>query len=162
MTTEQRSMSDRKITVYISAGYALGMAAIVIALMSHFRMLPPLNLYPLRTHWISVEDEAGNDRVQLTTLGGGGPALYVIDGNGDIAISGSAGPAGRGQLTFSSGGGGSIYIDGGSTEMAPLIELRDRASVRLRLTMDDQGNAILVNPVTGETKRVFDDPVEAQ
>jgi hypothetical protein len=160
MTTGQRSMSDRKITVYISAGYALGMVAIVIALMSHFRMLPPLNVYPLRTHWISVEDEAGDSRLQLTTLLGG-LSLDVMDDNGDIVISGGAG-SGGGEMRFHSEGGGSIHIRGGSTEMAPLIDLRSGSGAGLRLTLDDQGNAILVNPATGETKRVFDDPVEGE
>ncbi|MFU8828666.1 MAG: hypothetical protein ACNA8P_04430 [Phycisphaerales bacterium] len=154
-------MSDRKITVYISAGYALGMVAIVIALMSHFRMLPPLNAYPLRTHWIYVEDEAGNDRMQLTTLGGSGLWLTVTDDSDNIVISGGAG-SGGGEMRFHSEGGGSIHIRGGSTEMAPLIDLRSGSGAGLRLTLDDQGNAILVNPVTGESKRVFDDPVEGE
>lgn len=147
--------------VPLALAYGLSVIAIAIALASHFRMLPQWTGMPIRTQMLSVEDKSGDSRVQLTTLGGGSASLYVTDSNGDVVISGGAGLVGRGQMIFGSAtGGGSIHIDGGSTEMAPFIELRDGASVRLRLTLDDDGNPILVNPATGETKPVFNDPAE--
>ncbi len=160
MAATPKPLSDQKIKLYIGAAYALGLIAILLTLMSHFRMLPPLNLFPLRTHWITVEDESGNTKVQLTTLVRGSPLLLVTDDHGEVVISAGAGSAGHGQLTLGSGGGGSIRIDAGSPEIPPYIELRDQASGRLRLTLDDDGNPILVNPATGETKPVFNDPAE--
>lgn len=159
-------MNDEKISrsnVPLSLAYGLSVIAIAIALASHFGMLPQWTGMPIRTQMLSVEDKSGDSRMQLTTLGGGSASLYVTDSNGDVVISGGAGLVGRGQMIFGSAtGGGSIHIDGGSPEMAPLIELRHGATARLRLTLDDDGNPILVNPVTGESKRVFDDPVEGE
>jgi hypothetical protein len=157
MSTEKVSRRN----VPLALAYGLSVVAIAVALASHFRMLPQWTLMPIRTQMLALEDETGDSRMMLTTLGGGSFSLSATDDNGDIVIAGGAGPAGRGQMTFgSTAQGGSIHIDGGSTEMAPFIEMRDGGVVRLRVTLDDDGNPILVNPVTGETKRVFDDPVE--
>ena len=160
MTAARKPLSDRKITLHLSVAYALGVIAIFLALASHFRMLPQWTLIPIRTQMLSLEDKSGDSRAHLTTLGGGSALLSMMDDNGDVVLSGAAGNIGRGHLILSSGGGGSIHVDGGSPQMAPFIEVRDATATRLRLTLDDQGNPILINPVTGETKLVFDDPAE--
>lgn len=156
MSTEK--VSSRNVPLALT--YGLSVMAIAIALASHFRMLPQWTLTPVQTQMLTVVNESGDSRMMLTTLGSGSFSLSAMDDNGDIAISAAAGPTGRGQMIFGSGENGSIHIDGGSPEVAPFIELRQSGTVRLRLTLDDDGNPILVNPATGATKRVFDEPVE--